>query len=308
MSPAAVVWRVRDQVARSRPQSKDRPLQRSSRFADAGITLLRTSGGNEICCRCDSGPHGYFSLAAHARADPLSVEVRYAGVDILAYPGAFCYHGERAGRSHFRSADAAACGGRNQSGEDGPIIWLRHAYTREIEVLDDGDIARWTAEHGGYASVDLSALHRRSVLLDRASRTIDIVDQIDGGSYDIRLAFHLGSDVRAELEESCAVLGRLTASAPAAARLELPQGLRWSLNRGETDRVLGWSAHGLGRRVPAATLLGCGRCVPGIPLITRLEFLDAGKSDKSAVSRHAISWTTSAALSGKAPEIHVEAR
>ena len=176
---------------------------------------------------------------------------------------------------------------------------VRRAHTREIEVLDDGDIARWTAEHDGYASLDPSALHRRSVLLDRASRSIDIIDQIDGGSHDIRLAFHLGPDVQAELEESCAVLDWLTASTPGAARLELPPGLRWSLRRGETDPVLGWYSHGLGRRVPAVTLLGCGRCVPGMPLITRLEFLEVGKSDKSAVSGQAISWTTSAALSDK---------
>ena len=149
----------------------------------------------------------------------------------------------------------------------------------------------------GTPRLDPSALHRRSVLLDRASRSIDIVDQIDGGSHDIRLAFHLGPDVRAELEESCAVLGWPTASAPGTARLELPPGLRWSLHRGETDPILGWYSHGLGRRVPAVTLLGCGRCVPGMPLITRLEFLEDGKSGKSAVSRQAISWTTSAALS-----------
>ena len=180
---------------------------------------------------------------AHAHADPLSVEVRYAGVDILAYPGTFCCHGERAWRSYFRSAIAhntAELGGRSQSGEGGPVMWPRHAHTREIEVLDDGDIARWTAEHDGYASLDPSALHRRSVLLDRASRSIDIIDQIDGGSYDIRLAFHLGSDVQAELDESCAILGWPTASTPGAARLELPPGLRWSLHRGETDPILGW--------------------------------------------------------------------
>ena len=51
---------------------------------------------------------------------------------------------------------------------------------REVEVIDDGDIARWTAEHDGYASLDPPARHRRSVLLDRASRSIDIIDEIDG--------------------------------------------------------------------------------------------------------------------------------
>jgi hypothetical protein len=170
-------------------------------------------------------------------------------------------------------------------------MWERNAHTREIEVLDDGDIARWTAEYDGYA-VDSSALHRRSVLLDRASRSVDIVDQIAGGSYDIRLAFHLGSDVQAELEESYAVLCWPTPSAPGAARLELPPGLRWSLSQS----------------APAATLLGCGRCTPEIPLIARLEFLDVGQPGKSAVSRRAISWTTSAALSGETPEIQAEAR
>ena len=31
----------------------------------------------------DVGPHGYLSIAAHAHADALSVEVRHDGVDIL---------------------------------------------------------------------------------------------------------------------------------------------------------------------------------------------------------------------------------
>ena len=310
-APANAASSIVGALAGSRRQIGGRPSQRPSRFADAGITLLRTSGKNEIWCRCDGGPHGYRSIAAHAHADALSVEVRYAGIDILADPGTFCYHGERAWRSYFRSTIAhntAELGGRSQSGEGGPFMWVRHAHTREIEVLDDGDIARWTAEHDGYASLDPPALHRRSMLLDRASRSIDIIDQIDGGSHDIRLAFHLGPDVQAELEESCAVLDWLTASTPGAARLELPPGLRWSLHRGETDPILGWYSHGLGRRVPAVTLLGCGRCVPGMPLITRLEFLEVGKSGKSAVSRQAVSWTTSAALSDKAPEIQAEAR
>ena len=97
-----------------------RPAQRPSRFTDAGITLLRTAGPDapEIWCRCDGGPHGYLSIAAHAHADALSVEVRYGGVDILADPGTYCYHGDLAWRSYFRSTIAhntAELGGRDQS-------------------------------------------------------------------------------------------------------------------------------------------------------------------------------------------------
>ena len=229
------------------------------------------------------------------------MEVRYAGVDILADPGTYCYHGERAWRSYFRSTIAhntVELGGQSQSSEGGPFMWMRHARTREVEVIDDGDIARWTAEHDGYASLDPPALHRRSVLLDRASRSIDIIDQIEGGSHDIRLAFHLGPEVQVELDGSCAVLSWPTASTPGAARLELPPGLQWSLHRGETDPILGWYSPGLGRRVPAFTLLGCGRCVPGAPLATRLEFLEAASYPKAAVSRQAISWSASDARPG----------
>ena len=269
-------------LAGSRYQIGGRHSQRPSRFADAGITLLRTSGENEICCRCDGGPRGYRSIAAHAHPDALSVEVRYAGINILADPDTLC--------------------------EGRPFMRVCHAHTREIEILDDGDIARWTAEHYGDASLDPPGLHRRSVLLDRASRSIDIVDQIDGGSHDIHLALHLGPNVQAKLEECCAVLDWPTASTPATARLELPTGLRWSLRRGETDRILGRHSPSLGRRVTAVTLRGYGRCAPGIPLITRLEFLEVGQSGKSAVSRQAISWTKSAALSDEAPEIQAEAR
>ena len=305
-------------LAGSRRQIGGRPTQRPSRFADSRITLLRTNGNNEIWCRCDGGSHRTAGFAARAHADALCVEVRYAGVDILTDPATFCYHDERAWRSYSRSKiayfrskiahNAAEHGGRSQPGEGGPFMWVRHAHTREIEVLDDGDIARWTAEHGGDASLDPPVLHRRSVLLDRASRSIDIIDQIDGASHDIRLAFYLGPDVQAELEEPHAVLDWSTASTPGAARLELPLGLRWSLHRGETDPVSGWYSPGLGRRVPAVTLVGCGRCVPGMPLITRLEFLEVGKPGKSAVSQQAISWTTSAALSERALEIQAEAR
>ena len=289
-------------LADAKRHIEGRPGQRPSRFADAGTTLLRTAGDNEIWCRCDGGPHGYLSIAAHAHADALSVEVRYAGVDILADPGTYCYHGDRAWRSYFRSTIAhntAELGGRNQSSEGGAFMWVRHARSREVEVIDDGDIARWTAEHDGYASLDPPALHRRSVLLDRASRSIDIIDEVEGGSHDIRLAFHLGPDVQVEFDGAYAVLSWPTASASGTARLELPAGLRWSLHRGETEPILGWYSPGLGRRIPAFSLLGAGRCGPGEPLATRLTFIEAVQSGQAGVSRQAVSWTHPASSWGR---------
>ena len=51
-----------------------RPATAPRAFPDAGIALLRTppEDGPEIWCRCDGGPHGFLSIAAHAHADALS--------------------------------------------------------------------------------------------------------------------------------------------------------------------------------------------------------------------------------------------
>jgi hypothetical protein len=289
-------------LALTKRHFESRPSQRPSRFADAGMTLLRTTGENEIWCRCDGGPHGYLSIAAHAHADALSVEVRHAGIEILADPGTYSYHGELTWRSYFRSTIAhntAELQGRSQSSEGGPFMWVHHAHAQEVEVIDDGDIATWIAEHDGYSSLHPPVLHRRWVLLDRASRSIDIVDQVEGGSHDLRLAFHLGPDVRVELNGSWAALDWPTASTPGAARMELPPDLEWTLHRGETDPILGWYSGGLGQRIPAFTLIGCGRSAPGVPLITRLEFFDIAKAGLPAVLRSAISRHISDDLLGR---------
>jgi hypothetical protein len=264
-----------------------RPDRRPSRFPDAGITLLRTDGAHdpEIWCRLDGGPHGFLSIAAHAHADAMSAEVRYGGVDVLADPGTYCYHGDPAWRSYFRSTIAhntLEVAGSNQSGDGGPFLWLRHANGRELEVIDTGDVAGWTADHDGYLALKPPVRHRRSVWLDRASRLIDIVDEVDG-QCDVRLAFHLGPDVLAELGEGCAMLRWPDAVTPGAAWMELAPQLRWTLHRGETDPILGWYSQGLGHRTPAYTLLGCGTVTAGTPLTSRLQFLDTDKTEKQIV-------------------------
>jgi len=286
-----------------------RPRERPSRFADAGTSLLRTAAGQgpEIWCRCDGGPHGFLSIAAHAHADALSVEVRYGGVEVLADPGTYCYHGDPAWRSYFRSTIAhntVELAGRNQSLDGGPFLWLRHAAAREVDVADTGEAAQWTAEHDGYSSLDPPARHRRSVRLDRTARSIEIADEIGAGGHDLRLAFHLGPDVEAELDKDRAVLRWPAAATPGSARLELPGGLTWSLHRGDTEPILGWYSAGLGRRVPACTLIGAGRCEPGVSLVTRLEFLPAGPEAATARSRSEVPWYAADALVSEVSGIH----
>jgi hypothetical protein len=271
-----------------------RPAQRPSHFADAGVALLRAAGGPvpEIWCRCDGGPHGYLSIAAHAHADALSVEVRYGGVDILADPGTYCYHGEPAWRSYFRSTIAhntVEVGGRSQSAGGGPFLWLRHANGREIRYADAGDVAGWAGEHDGYLTLHPPVRHRRSVLLDREARSVAIIDEIAGHGHDIRLAFHLGPDVETELNGACAVLRWPATPAPGSARVFLPPGLEWSLHRGQADPILGWYSSGLGHRTPAFTLIGRGRSELDPRLVTLLEFFDAPTGAAPGGTRAAVS-------------------
>jgi Heparinase II/III-like protein/Heparinase II/III N-terminus len=271
------------------PQVTGRASARPHRFADAGISILRTDPADspELWVRCDGGPHGFLSIAAHAHADALSVEVRCAGVDILADPGTYCYHGEPAWRSYFQSTighNTVEVGGAWQSVRGGAFLWLRPAAAREVEVTDDGVAASWTGEHDGYVRLRPPARHRRSVRLDRGARLIEIEDTLTGAAsgdsgsagFDVRVAFHLGPDVTASLEGAVASLAWPDAAGPGTgpgrAGLELPEGLRWSAHRGETEPILGWYSAGLGHRVPAVTLLGQGRCQLGSPLVTRLQF------------------------------------
>ncbi|MEU6809317.1 alginate lyase family protein [Streptomyces sp. NPDC046831] len=233
-----------------------RPARRPAHFADAGLTILR--GPGEIWCRCDGGPHGFLSIAAHAHADALSVEVRHDGVDVLADPGTFCYHGQPEWRRYFRSTlahNTLQLDGGDQSVSGGPFLWTRHARSRVLaaDTPEDG-VARWCAEHDGYRP----SVHRRRVELAAASRELTVVDEVRGPRRAVRLAFHLGPAIAADLAGNRAVLTWSRDGEDRSAVLDLPGQLVWRAHRGETDPPLGWYSAGFGRKEPATTLVGTG--------------------------------------------------
>jgi Heparinase II/III-like protein len=250
------------------------------------LALLSTTGHDhlpEIWCRCNDGPHGFLKIATHPYAPTLSVEVCYGGVDILADPGTYCYHGDALRQSYFHST----------------IPRSRRAHAQETEVNDQGDVVDWVAEHDGFLGVDSPVRHRRSVLLDRASRIVDIVDQIDGGNRDICPAFHFGPEIQVELSEFYAFLSWPSSTVPGAARLELPLGLSWSLQCTEIDAIPG----GIG----GLTLVGRGRCVAGAPLATRLEFNDTEMVPKAPFLQ-AVPWSAYGSCQSNEHETRAEAR
>ncbi|MFK4692771.1 heparinase II/III family protein [Streptomyces pristinaespiralis] len=240
--------------------SVTRPADRPAHFADAGLTVLR--GPEEIWCRCDGGPHGFLSIAAHAHADALSVEVRHDGVDILADPGTYCYHGQPEWRRYFRSTlghNTLQLDGGDQSVSGGPFLWTRHARSRVLAAdtsgTSDGGTARWCAEHEGYRR----SVHRRRVELTAASRELKVVDEVRGQeNRAVRLAFHLGPAVTADLVGDRASLTWTRDGEARSAVLDLPGQLNWRAHRGESEPPLGWYSPGFGRKEVSTTLVGTG--------------------------------------------------
>ncbi|WP_371101257.1 alginate lyase family protein [Streptomyces sp. PU_AKi4] len=254
-----------------------RPASRPAHFADAGMTVLR--GPEEIWCRCDGGPHGFLSIAAHAHADALSVEVRHDGVDVLADPGTYCYHGQPEWRRYFRSTlghNTLQLDGGDQSVSGGPFLWTRHARSRVLAVdtsgtLDEGTVS-WCAEHDGYRP----SVHRRRVELTSITRELRVVDEVRGPHREVRLAFHLGPEITADLVGNRAVLTWTRDGEDRSAVLDLPGRLSWRAHRGETEPPLGWYSAGFGRREPTTTLVGTGSADGTEKYVTVLGFRGQG--------------------------------
>ena len=223
------------------------------------MAILRSG---DIWLRCDAGPHGYRSIAAHGHADALSLEARCGGTEVIADPGTYCYHGEPAWRGSFRGTRAhatLAIGGMDQARSGGPFLWLSHP----ASTLDEWQPDRlWQARHDGYAP----AIHHRRVTL--AGRVLTVRDWVEAaGPLPVSLSYPLGPAVRAE--------GAALAWPGGSATLCLPAALAWRTHRGELDPPLGWYSRGFGQREPATVLAGCGTLAPGQVLETQIIFAGA---------------------------------
>jgi Heparinase II/III-like protein/Heparinase II/III N-terminus len=260
--------------SRQLPRPADLPRQ----FADAGLVILRSrdQDGHEIWCRCDGGPHGFLSIAAHAHADALSLEVRHDGVEIFADPGTYCYHGEPMWREWFRSTAAhntIEIGGVSQSEPGGPFLWDTHAQTTTL-TCDVGEqpVQTWSAEHDGYLRLKTPTMHRRSITLDSPGRRLLIVDTFDGtAAVPLRLSWHLGPDIEVDLDGAYANLAWQVGRDRRQGTLVLPTALVWNLHRADVDPIDGWYSPRFGARAPTTSLVGRGTASSSTHLVTELE-------------------------------------
>ena len=277
-------------TAGRQPVSLDPDRPRPSRFAGAGLTILRDHAEGptgrtdpELWAMFDHGPHGFLSTAAHAHADALALEIRYGGVEIVADPGTYCYHGEPEWRDHFRSTVAHATlsvNDRDQSEIGGPFLWTKKAETmlEGSRGLESGLLASCVASHDGY--LDLGIRHRRSVELDREARTVSIVDtlveagsavaeaadradEVGGGSAAtgegsraISKSFPLGPTVQVDLDEEAGTAQLTWPENSNRATVTLDHNLSWTVVSGRVSPPLGWYSSRFGMKQPSAVLIG----------------------------------------------------
>ncbi|MCC7462078.1 MAG: alginate lyase family protein [Gammaproteobacteria bacterium] len=234
----------------------------SRAYADAGYYLLQCgtrAAADRISVLFDCGEHGLGSIAAHGHADSLSFALRAFGTDVFVDPGTYDYFTYPAWRSHFRSTRAhntVEIDGVDQSTMLGPFMWGQRAVSRCLDWQTGADQTSVRGEHDGYARLAVPALHRRSLQLDAATRTLSIVDEIvSTGSHRIALHFQLAEHCQLEQSGSRHCVIRLGAQRvilsvdPALELAVLPSG---------ENPIQGWVSRGYHHKAAAPLLVARG--------------------------------------------------
>ena len=226
----------RDRVRRRRAACCCARRRRTGRRSGAGAT---------------AGPHGFLSIAAHAHADALSIEVRHDGVDDPRRPRHLLLP-RRAGVAELLPVDRRP---QHDRGRRRRPVGVGRAVPVGVAGADVDD--RLPARQGLGPQLDgaarrLPAAARcpsstsRQVALDSRRRRLTVVDTLEtAGEVAVRLSWHLGPDVSVELDGARARLSWSSAGEPRTAVMTLPAELDWSRPSGELDPPSGWYSPGL---------------------------------------------------------------
>lgn len=223
------------------------PAPESLTLPNAGVTVLRRRG-----CRTlfDHGPHGYLTLAAHAHADALGVDVALHEHPLVSDPGVGSYFAQPDVREAFRSTGFHATvtvDGVSSSEPGGPFLWTGHARSTLLHFDPEGAAI---AEHDGYTRLPDPVVHRRAVVLV-AETSVLVVDRLQAtGShrYCQRWPFHPSLEIADQGPRHVLVRGE-RGGALLAFSASGDFDLRFA--RGQETPLLGWWSDGLESVVPA---------------------------------------------------------
>ncbi len=214
---------------------------------DGGLAVLRSGRRRAVL---DYGPHGHLSIAAHAHADALRLDVSLADDDLVVDPGVGSYFGQPRLREAFRGTGFHATvvvDGLSSSVPGGPFLWTRHAAARLLVAdLAEGVVV---AEHDGYERLEDPVLHRRAVVaLGEAILVIDRLQAQGAHLYSQRWPLHPDLELDAPLVDR--VVARQSRGGLVVA-LSASHPFALTAVRGHENPLRGWWSERLESVVPS---------------------------------------------------------
>ena len=231
------------------------PVRR--KFPEGGYYILGTDfeTPREIRIVADVGPLGYREIAAHGHADALSFTLSLGGVEMLVDPGTFAYHTEGAWRAYFRGTSAhntVRIDGVDQSEPGGNFMWLAKATARQLAWSSTAERDVLEGCHDGYRRLADPVVHRRRFELDKATRTLELVDTLEmAGEHDVEIFLHCAEDTVVRLDGASATLTRGTRTI----RVDCPEGGQLVVLAGSVDPIAGWISRSFDRKTRIPTLV-----------------------------------------------------
>lgn len=211
---------------------------------------------NEVRLIVDAGPLGFRTIAAHGHADALSFTLSVDGLEFLIDPGTYAYHTQSAWRRYFRGTSAhntVQVDAQDQSESGGNFMWLKKARAgcSLWESTPEADL--FEGWQDGYQRLADPVMHRRRILLHKASRLVSIEDSLHmAAPHAVELFFHCSEHCQVEPVPG----GYVLRQAGKTLRLTLPgiKGASTQVHTGSVAPILGWVSRRFDEKLPAPTI------------------------------------------------------
>jgi hypothetical protein len=273
-------WLLRDRAEPDfnalRPDPGSLPIRRA--FPEGGYYILGADfeTEREIKLIVDAGPLGYLSLAAHGHADALALTLSVGGREFLIDPGTYAYHTSKTWRDYFRETSAhntVMVDGQNQSVIGGNFMWAHHAQAK-CEAWEPGENQdRFVGEHTGYQRLFDPVTHRRSIVLDKRARVIEIEDNLlCRDEHVAETHWHFAETCEVSQERDGSVLA---VNGERKIRLIYgDSGAKIELRRGKADPIGGWVSRRFDVKSATTTVVWRTRIFGATQLQSRIEILN----------------------------------
>ena len=251
----------------------DQPTQTRA-FRQGGYFMMGDQLGqsDEIKLIVDAGPLGYLSIAAHGHADALALTLNVAGREMLIDPGTYVYHTNDGSRDYFKGTAAhntVRIDGQDQSVSGGSFMWLQHANARCESFETTAEQDRFVGSQDGYCRLSDPVTHRREIILDKATRTIEVIDElVCRGTHDVEVHWHLAEVCKVTLEGDSV----LVRQGNVRLRLSLVGAdFKRECVIGQTAPPLGWMSRQFDVKLPSPTVRWWGRVTGPTKWTTRIS-------------------------------------